>query len=238
MIAVLGKASLAGITFALLLLISASVFAGDKAKQEAATWMPKAIELSGIEIAGSTPFRLRVRFHFLNTPADAGDGTYELVWASPDQWRREITFPGYSEIVVGGKDKEWRVRNVSYRPMRVQQLDALLAGVLTLRSESGEVVRKVREEKLDGVPARCAQMSAPRPSGGPALEWERCFESATGLLLRTATQPTVRQYSDYQPILGKQFPFRMVLLEGGKPAVDARWPYPRFDGGSVRRPGF
>lgn len=218
----LSKPSLSRVALALLLLLPVATAADDQAKQEASGWTSKAIELSGIETAGSAPFRLQVRFHFPDMPADAGDGKYILVWASAEQWRREITYPGYSEVAVGGKDKEWRLRNISYRPLWMQRVTSLLNGILAARSESNLVVKKVRETKLDGVPMRCAQVSISRPGGGAPYESERCFDSATGLLLRTSNKFMVEQYSDYQPFLGKQFPFRMVLSEGGRPAVEAQ----------------
>jgi hypothetical protein len=33
------------------------------------------------------------------------DGDYELLWNGPNQWRETTTFPGYSEIRVGGKGR-------------------------------------------------------------------------------------------------------------------------------------
>jgi hypothetical protein len=30
-------------------------------------------------------------------------GTYQLLWNDPDQWKEEISFPGYNEVQVGGK---------------------------------------------------------------------------------------------------------------------------------------
>jgi hypothetical protein len=32
------------------------------------------------------------------------EGSYELMWNGPDQWREEIGFPDYHEVQVGGKE--------------------------------------------------------------------------------------------------------------------------------------
>src|SRR5438105_4028525 len=35
------------------------------------------------------------------------DGSYQLLWNGPEQWREEIQLPEYTEVQVGGKQAVW-----------------------------------------------------------------------------------------------------------------------------------
>src|SRR5580704_3068604 len=35
------------------------------------------------------------------------DGTYQLLWNGPDEWKQEVIFPGYREVQIGGKGTVW-----------------------------------------------------------------------------------------------------------------------------------
>jgi len=47
------------------------------------------------------------------------DGSYQLLWNGPDQWREEIHFPGYTELQVGGKGTVWVQRSTDFYPLRI-----------------------------------------------------------------------------------------------------------------------
>jgi hypothetical protein len=54
------------------------------------------------------------------------DGTYQLLWNGPAQWREEIRFPGYTEVQVGGNGTVSIQRSTAFLPLRIYHLHAAL----------------------------------------------------------------------------------------------------------------
>jgi hypothetical protein len=78
------------------------------------------------------------------------DGTYSLLWNGPDQWREEISFPGYSQIQVGNKGMVYIKRNLDHIPYRVSQLHSTLGFGWRFNPGpwTGEEIKKIRNEKV------------------------------------------------------------------------------------------
>src|SRR5690348_4307428 len=62
----------------------------------------------------------------VETQGKALEGYYELLWNGPDQWRETTTFPGYSEIRVGGKGIVSSKRSTDFFPVPIFQMRAAL----------------------------------------------------------------------------------------------------------------
>ena len=54
------------------------------------------------------------------------DGSYQLLWNGPEQWKEEIHFPGYTEMQVGGKGTVWIQRTTDFYPLRIHDLHSAL----------------------------------------------------------------------------------------------------------------
>jgi hypothetical protein len=80
----------------LLFAYNVRVFAGDS-NQSAADLIQQAI--SKMNIFDLPAFEMKAHVQVLNQGKPL-EGSYSLLWNGPDQWREEITFPGYSEIQV------------------------------------------------------------------------------------------------------------------------------------------
>ncbi len=99
-------------------------------------WFRHADELTNIRLPGSAPFHMKVTFHAFpgmdfskkgKSTIITGDGAYEETWISPDQWRREVIFPGYHAVEVHSADGRKYQADSDYEPSRVlMMLDALL----------------------------------------------------------------------------------------------------------------
>lgn len=102
----------------------------------AVDWFRHADSLTNIRIPGAMPFHMTVAFHAFpgmdfakkgKSAVVTGDGTYEETWISPNQWRREVTFPGYHAVEVRSADGRKYQADSDYEPSRVlMMLDALL----------------------------------------------------------------------------------------------------------------
>jgi TonB family protein len=148
------------------------------------------------------------------------DGTYQLFWNGPDQWREEIIFAGLAEIQVGGKNTIWVSRNTDFLPLRVYNIHQALgfspgsAGAGGLRSGSlaqfsllpTDTIKKTYQRNDHGDKLDCAKIE----DASKALT-EMCVNS-TGILLRGSNY----SYENIQPVGSKIYPRLLSVTEEGK----------------------
>src|SRR5438552_915835 len=86
------------------LFLAVSLVAQSQASSDAASRGTGLIELASakMNIFELPSFRMNANVRIDNFGKSL-DGTYSLLWNGPEQWREEITFPGYSEVQVGSK---------------------------------------------------------------------------------------------------------------------------------------
>lgn len=70
----------------------------------------------------SRPFHLRIEIHVSHISSKPLDGTYEETWQSPEAWRRQIAFPGFTQQEVGDGEGRWLARTLDFRPHSVYLL--------------------------------------------------------------------------------------------------------------------
>ena len=147
------------------------------------------------------------------------DGIYSLLWNGPDQWREEITFPGYSEVQVGGKGVVFLKRSVDVLPYRISQLETALGfssnfgvGRFNQSLMKDETVKSIRQEKLAGETAECIKIVSPDKNTR-----EVCVDPRTGLVNR---QKQGLADAEFTPIGSKIFPRSISLTRDGKRIVE------------------
>lgn len=102
--------------------------------KDATGWFIRARDLFNLRAPDAAPFHMRVQFHAYpgievqkKTEIVAGDGTYDEVWMSPRQWRREVTLNGYHAVEVQSERQRRMQATSDYEPSRVLMLmEALL----------------------------------------------------------------------------------------------------------------
>lgn len=188
----------------------------DKKKEaEALALLQKAHGLTDIRAEGSTPFRLEADFKFYGLAGGTTAGKYAMIWASPDQWREEISFPGFSQVRVGGKDRVWMYRNIQFRPLRVSQLYAALDVAESSALESDEKAKAFRQEKVNGELLDCVKTQTG--------DWPRklCFDPGKGVLARESQANVTAEFENYTGFGSKLFPRTIRVLEDDEPAIAA-----------------
>jgi hypothetical protein len=75
------------------------------------------------------------------------NGAYALVWNGPDQWREEISIPGYSEVQVGAKGVIYSKRNTDYFSYQIFRLRSAL-GFGTAARDAGFSILGLTATKL------------------------------------------------------------------------------------------
>jgi TonB family protein len=156
------------------------------------------------------------------------EGTFDLVWNSPSQWREQLQLPGYLRVRVGGEHKYWLQRNVPFEPVRVDQLDQLLNFSSKSRVGSHEKLGKMQEKKENGVVRRCVDVNRNPGLGKRIL----CFDPVSGALVmeedsqpRTPTvlqpfQITRSEYSDFHDWAAHTYPYTITGFAGKTSAVE------------------
>jgi TonB family protein len=149
------------------------------------------------------------------------DGSYELLWNGPNQWREQITFPGYTEVEVGGTGIVWIKRTTDFIPFHVYHVHAVLGfgfGVpsggfgdlasytqlcLTLR----DTIKKVSSEKRHGEKVTCFDIESEHK-----VTSEICINDTTGIIARDSPF----EDTNFQAVGGKSFPRFLSYEENHK----------------------
>lgn len=188
-----------------------SIAAADK-RSDGAELLAKAVALQNIRAADAKPFHLRLRIHTQGIVAKPTDGTYDEVWLGPNKWRREISFPGFTQVVVGDQNSAWLSRNLDFRPrvayLITQAIDRFVHPELLPK----EGVAAVREKKKKGVALQCAEL---RFSG--EADRELCFDQSGALVSDESESHDLDfQYADYAKFEGRMFPHSIRVNESGQ----------------------
>lgn len=211
----------------------------DNRQEEAAALFARAAEVSNLRAPGSPPFRLRAKVRLSGLLGEPIDGSYQLIWNSPEQWREEITFPSFTQLRVGGAGKLWHRRNVNYLPLPIYHLMLLLDFQSRLKLGPTESVKKIHQRKRNGIRMKCIEMKGKRhriPSyliaqgPRPMFEFEpgreMCFDSVVGTLIREEQPDSQRgliklyEHADYATWGEKRVPYTLRLLESDKAIVE------------------
>jgi TonB family protein len=152
------------------------------------------------------------------------DGNYRLLWNGPEQWREEITFPGYTELQVGGKGKVWVQRSTDFVPLRINQLHAALGfgsvvgavsygSFVRLGLTPHDKIKKPHSRKERGVNVTCVKTENELKSSS-----EICVNDSTGTLFRGSSF----EEGDFQPVGEKVFPRSVGFVDKGKTVVKVK----------------
>lgn len=141
------------------------------------------------------------------------DGTYALLENTPDQWREEIVFPGYSELRVGTNGLVYLKRSTDFEPYRISQLRRAIGMDEQFRPGPypGDVIKKIREKKISGAKANCVEIATEE-----AYTYDVCVDEISGMLTRNKEGITE---GDFQQIGTKVFPHSILLKQNGKTLV-------------------
>lgn len=162
-----------------------------------------------LHVAPAVPYKREASFELLKTDFGDLEGQIVEVWISPTQWRYEINFPSFDEIVIRNGDRSWRKRNLPYEPVPVlfsflSLLD--LPSAINVDAKKREVM-KLYDHKVGARQFRCV-----KEGWGKYGEKDTCYESATGALASVESEypfgSTAKyEYSDFRSFNGKMVPW-------------------------------
>ena len=160
---------------ATVLFLVTGALASDKASQGAQI-IEEAKAKNDIRELPSFEIKASVRLDNYGHPID---GTYSLLWNGTDQWREEITFRGYSEIEVAGKETIAVQRTTDFTPRQINMLHALMAYGQSLSLRENEKVQLIHDREINGRKASCVEIV-----GGKGLPRRVCVDPSNGALAR------------------------------------------------------
>ena len=192
----------------LLLLTHSSTLAAQEGKD-----LMEQAEIRNIYGLPSFEMKASVRIDNKGQPLD---GSYMLLWNGPEQWREEISFPGYSEVRVGGKGVVSFKRSTDFMPWYLNPLHGALSyGRGRLAPGPEETVKQVHHRNVNGVKVGCAEIAERQYH---TTLREVCVNLSTGGLVR---QPPFLD-REVMPVGTKLFPRFLSYVENGKPLAEVQ----------------
>jgi TonB family protein len=200
----------------LLLIYTNTILASDKAEQEGKELVKQAEAKVNIFALPSFEMKASVRIDNKGKPLE---GSYQLLWNGPAQWREEISFPGYSEVQVAGKGVVSLKRSTDVIPLRIDQLHSALgygaaphpSSFVHVEPGPGETIKKIHDRKINGSKVACVEIVDQENHTR-----EVCIDKPTGTLVRD------RPFLDRETIAiaGKLFPRFLSYVEEGKSVAE------------------
>lgn len=202
-------------------LVTSFAFASDpKTQQEGIALIQQAIDKTNIFELPAFTMKAKVKVKRVSDNADI-DGTYQLYWNGPDQWREQIQLPEYGEIRVVSKGVSYLARSVDFIPVEVIELRNLFrfgsypldprTSVTWALIRNNESVKKVRSHKIDGIDAKCVEV-------GGKYSREVCVSDLTGRLIRGSQY----EETDFQDVGPKSFPRSLRHVVNGTTDASAQ----------------
>lgn len=177
----------------------------DKANREGTDLIEQAAAKANIFELPSFEMKASVRIDNKGKPLD---GSYMLLWNGPEEWRQEISLPGYTEVTVGGKGVVFMKRSTDFMPLPIELLHETLGyGHHRLAPRPEETVKKVHHRNVNGVKIDCAEIADRQKHTR-----EVCVDGTTGALTR---QQPFRD-GEVMPIGTKLFPHFLSYVEDKK----------------------
>jgi TonB-like protein len=175
-------------------------------QQEAIARLQQAVSKTNVFELPS--FAMNANLH-IESHGRTMEGTYQLLWNGPDQWREAISLPGYSEVQIGGKRMIWVQRTADFIPFPVYNIRQALGfgsnasspkSTLLIQSSltSRDAIKKTVGRKEHGDKLICYQIEDDQKHSS-----EICVHESTGTIARLASYYAD---TDLQPVGGKVFP--------------------------------
>jgi len=121
-----------GLIVVLLLSVSLTAHSEDNASR-----VRKAIEHSTLDQSGIPPFHLKAILSpsFERDRDSNRNGTVEIWWASPTQWKRNLTGPGFHFVEITDGTRHWQHTEGDYFPEWLRELSVAIIRPVTDRDQ-------------------------------------------------------------------------------------------------------
>jgi len=169
-----------------------------------------ALKQSQLTLPGSPPFHLKAEIASSTNPSSTYTAEIEEYWLSPQNWRRRIESPGFSQILIVEGDKISEQDTGDYYPLWLRNLVTAIFDPLPMYEQLGHFKGDV-EVPAEADDTACLNFAV--PSGVPpvrtSLPYAFCFQGTRALLRQVVTPGYKAQFEDYKPFNGRMVPRRI-----------------------------
>jgi len=141
------------------------------------------------------------------------EGSYTFLWNGPEQWREEISFPGYKDVNIGGKGVGFQKRSTDFMPLEMFRLQGALNYGRHLKPGPKETANEVHGRKVNGIKVDCVEIA-----DQTNYKREICVDVSTDALVRQS--PFIDR--DLMTVGSKLFPRYLSYVEHGKTLAEVQ----------------
>jgi hypothetical protein len=171
-----------------------------------------AVKQSQLTLTGSSSFHLKATITNTANPHSDYTATVEESWLSPQNWRRTIESPGFSQVLVMDGEKFSESDRGDYYPFWLRDLVTAIFEPLPMEQQLQSFKGTVTLPTDSDSSYSCLNFAA--PSGTPPaksnIAYAFCFRGKDGLLQAVATPGYKAQFEDYQPFKNRKVARRIV----------------------------
>jgi TonB family protein len=176
----------------------------------------RAKRLSDIRSEGAAPFKLTAKFRAADQQAATTQGSYEELWVSRAERRREMSSANSNVIEIEQGHQRWVIDPIAAPDTRFGRLGSVIDFSFT--NPRFKKLKRIADRQVQGVIAECV-VSEPDPRGAKEA---LCFDKNTGFLLERIYPDELGnqlvdeacEYSNYQSFADKSFPRAISCFQG------------------------
>jgi TonB family protein len=177
-------------------------------KAEARALVERNRSLTNIRSSGSPSFKLQATFVYRGAKSGAVEGSYELHWASPQQWK-ETFQAGDARVTRVFTQGALSRSSEGLFPAPENEISDLFLAPVEVHSEDPSGIQKTATTTVKCVNMNYVPFDCPGCQGVfGSLARIACFDAGTGLLQQlqvlTGSKKELWDYSNYQPFEGSK----------------------------------
>lgn len=206
-----------------------STFAKDNpSPKSVAEAMERAVKLSQLTAPGSRPFHLKATIAELDSPDSDYKAEVEMYWVSGDRWRRTLTSPDFSQVMIVNGEKvaeqdqgdyspfwlnDFVIAIFELAPTEIRQSNTPMPDLSSFQKEAAKKLPPgLRGLRLD-TGEQCIRSQEP---AGTAPEQNTifttvCFVNPPGVLKSVVSPGFHAEFSDFRDFQGKSVARKISL---------------------------
>jgi hypothetical protein len=198
--------------------------AGDTKPIPLAEVAQHAVEQSKLTLPGSPPFHLKAKIVETTNPDSTYKAEIEEYWISPEKWRRTITSPDFSQILIASGDRVSEQDKGDYFPWWLNDLITAMFDPMPMLDSLSKVSALMRKPSGSEHSNTCARLQT--KVGTPPTENSAflvfCFEGSHGLLESVVTPGYDANFNDYRGFKNKRVARRIVIDPESGTTIEAK----------------
>lgn len=193
----------------------------DDRRAEVEKLLQQVRELTDIRAPGSSPFRLLAHAQITNDENKTVQGSYLLLWKSPEEWRSETSLPDFNETRIARNGVLFISRKPSHLTFEAVRLQWVInfPGIVGLKVPEAEKI-KVKEVVKDSSRQHSVEFSYRGwPQRTVFLDWAALIPTRVEFYhLEFKSELRLEDYGDFG---AHQFPRKMVASYKNKTFIAA-----------------